>query len=493
MNNNLNEDIRSIEKKGKTYRARRIKSLSLSLVALLAFSSCQLRPMGEDTKGKKTETKKDLNNLSNPSSNLLSTNPTSQTNVTIADVDLRSKEGLALVNEKILNQKVEGEFVSYEEFKNMEERERIENGVWSFTGTLLDKILADNIRVNKVISPISAYISLSSVREGAKGETRNLISKLLGLDGEADIKKDIYAYNRLFNNVVKDSSGNITRNGTSLSTCLLVKEGAKIDVPYLQNLTDFFLVEAANVNFEDSEITDKLVNSWIKERSRGFMEGSYKSNKDSIMDIVNVFTVNGKWYEEYKDAGQMDFTTSKGESKKVPSMEKKGVPAFVYKGDKYTAINDPVKDVGNVWFILPDEGVNINEITGFQKLVSLDASSMEHVRLNVKMPQINLQGMETNLAKLLGDSGYENLFKEGADFSAIASGLHISSMVQEIKMTVDPLGVRAGAVNDLSISGAKVVKDFEELNFNLNRPYIIIIEQYNMPEFIAYINDPTAN
>lgn len=458
----------------------RTKKIAFILSIAMMLTACQLQ-----TIGKKEETK--ATTYSSVASNENESVPKS----TIADVDLRDKEGADLVNAKMLNQKVEGEFVSYEEFKYMEKRQEITDGIWNMTGYLLEAMGKDTESPNRIISPMSLYTSLAALREGASGGTKDSLSQLMGVPNDLDISKEIYAFTRLFNTVKKDGQGNPTRDGIAMSSGIFIKNGAEINKGYLQKLTDFYLTESSQVDFNDAANTEKLVNAWIKERSRGFLDGNYKSNPENVVEIVDVLALNGMWYQSYEDKGTIEFTTEKGNKITVPAMGKKDVDSFAYKGDNYTAFYDQVKDVGTVWFILPDEGVTLKEINGYKDLISLDPSGMEHVRLNVTIPLLNLEGTGINIKNALGDT-YKGFFEQGADFSGIASGLNISNISQRLKLSVDNAGIRAGNVNSTAMAGAVKIKDFEELVLNFNRPYIMVIEQYNVPHFIAFIGDPSA-
>lgn len=482
--NKINEVFMDVME--KEMKKKNIKMICLML-SLGILSSCGLKPMGQKEEEKNTDTTVASQAGSIPSGSSV---PNEDKFITIAENDARSDESKKAVESSMLNEKAEGEFVSYEEFRTMEDAEDIKNGIWQMTDKVFSEVNKESKKQNVVFSPISLFNTMAVLREGANGAVKDSLSEIMGIKPETDISKSMNAFTRLFNTVVRDENGNPTRNGYALSTGLFIDKDFKPATDFLQDITDNYMSEAATLDFSDTAASENIINSWIKERSRGFLDKGTPPDPSTVMDIVNVFVINNMWYSGFQPAGDISFKTQSGETKNVPAMEKKGFNAFVLRGDNYTAYNSTLKGGGNVWLILPDEGTDPMDIKNIQEIVSSDASEMEHVVLNITIPQVAIEKSDTDLKAPLTTLGYGSIFEKGADFSGIADGLFVSSLNQSTKLMVDKEGFRAGTVTDIQLAGAAPLKDFEVVDMNFNIPYLIVAESYGMPQFVIKIGDP---
>ena len=151
-----------------------------------------------------------------------------------------------------------------------------------------------------------------------------------------------------------------------------------------------------------------------------------------------------------------------------------------------------------MWFILPDEGVTIDELLADPQLGEFIAAGDEwenqkQLMVNLSLPKFDLTS-RLDIKEKLRELGIEAVFDPNkAEFSAVKSDYenpYIRSVDHSVRLTVDEEGVSAAAYTEMMMLGAAAPPD-EEIDFTLDRPFIFVLESYlGLPLFVGVVNQP---
>lgn len=136
----------------------------------------------------------------------------------------------------------------------------------------------ENEKTNKIYSPLSIKYALKMLEEGAEGETKEQISKLIG---DINLKKYISNSNFSFANsfFIRDS----------------YKENVKIN--YIETLKNKYDAEVKFDTFENSN----NINNWIKEKTLDIIPNIVQDDDVKELDfaLINALAIDMEWKEKF--------------------------------------------------------------------------------------------------------------------------------------------------------------------------------------------------
>ena len=347
---------------------------------------------------------------------------------------------------------------------------------------VLSAKLIDGTR-NSNLSPISVYIALAMVAEGAKGETQTAMLALLGCESLEELRgicgemlKQLSVDTEDSTLAIADSIWMGDRNGT-----------LTFSDEYLKVLGEAYRSEASVVDFGKEE-TSKQIADWITEHTHGkikISEDAMMFDPETIAVLINTIYLKDGWrftfYEGATEKGT--FYAPDGEMT-VDYMKRKDDDVAIYQGDGFMRYSLPLLRVGRMTFVLPNEGTTLADLLGTPEQVQslLHGETGEEIRANVsvKLPKFKFQD-RFDLSDALKALGIEIAFTGSADFSGMGDlEAKISNVLQESFIGVDEKGVEAAAYTLIAMDeGAMEPEDLPEIDFHLTRPFLFAIEAYD--------------
>lgn len=342
---------------------------------------------------------------------------------------------------------------------------------------------------NSNYSPLSLYYALSVCASGANGATKEEFSALLGTKNSEDFSLQC---EKLYNLIYTDNKiGKLKLNNS-----LWLQNGSEFKDEFLNTAAKSFFCEAFDCDFSD-EKTGKQMSKWISDNTNGTLSPEISFDSETLMNIVNTVYFYDEWSERFEKSENTkgDFFAN-GKTVKAEYMCTTDSKA-VYFGDNFVRAGRSFKNGGRMEFVLPNEGVNIEE------LISDPASLKEAltggtekggVITHWQLPKFSFGSSYENISEVLKKLGINKAFSETeADFSAMYGGkekLYINRVIQETHIAVDEKGVEAAAYTRIDLNGATAPQD--EINFFLNRPFIYAIYAQNadVPLFIGVVYNP---
>ena len=189
------------------------------------------------------------------------------------------------------------------------------------------------------------------------------------------------------------------------------------------------------------------MSKWISDNTNGTLSPEISFDSETLMNIVNTVYFYDEWSERFEKSENTkgDFFAN-GKTVKAEYMCTTDSKA-VYFGDNFVRADRSFKNGGRMEFVLPNEGVNIEE------LISDPASLKEAltggtekggVITHWQLPKFSFGSSYENISEVLKKLGINKAFSETeADFSAMYGGkekLYINRVIQETHIAVDEKG-----------------------------------------------------
>ncbi|MCL2828647.1 MAG: serpin family protein [Oscillospiraceae bacterium] len=355
-----------------------------------------------------------------------------------------------------------------------------------FSHTLFQEVLALS-EENPVISPLSAYFALAMVALGANGETLDEFVALLGRMPH-ELAADLLALSR----DLKDTAG---------STALQIAGSVWIDDSYTVNpafataMADYFNAQALSRDFDAPETVDEI-NAWVAEQTEYLIDQVLDSiGRDAVMLLINTLYFSGKWADAFNPMTEYQgtFHPATGSAVEVPFLST-GTGAFpIAVTDQFEATLLPYDD-DRLGFLLvrPTDGTSVRDFAAAHDLSGILALLEESPEAQIRMPKLDLE-YEVRLNNLLQAMGLEKAFGDLADLSGLIEEderLHISQVLQKVRLLVDEEGTEAAAVTVVTIERASIDLNLIELTFDTPYLYAIVDLETGIPLFMGVLDNP---
>lgn len=350
---------------------------------------------------------------------------------------------------------------------------------------------------NIMVSPISVYLAMAMVANGADGNTLKAMVETLAPGGSLD-ELDRQAAHWIDRLSTKEK-------GTSLelANSIWIQRGYQVAPPFLQANADHFNASARTLDFADAD-APKEINSWVSEETRGRI-GSIidRTSADMLMILVNASYFKSMWDEPFSVSRTRERTFhSPSEEITTPFMHAwRGMVAI--RMDEAEGVMLPYEGM-RFWFfaLLPNEGIDVRSWLGSQEPGLLygalaQASEKRTMDVDLAIPTF-VARYGRNLSEDLGKLGMSIAFQPGtADFSRMSAAgtkdLYISDVLHKTFIQVDERGTEAAAATAVMMKATAFAPQ-ETMHIVFDRPFFhgIIDMETGLPLFLGILETPIA-
>ena len=321
---------------------------------------------------------------------------------------------------------------------------------------------------NTLISPLSVSSALTMTANGANGQTKDEMEKVLGSGMPLD---KLNNYLSSFGGSLTSGEGFKLKNANSI--WFIKDNNFNVNNEFLQTNADFYHAEIYKRAY-NSEIVNNI-NNWVSEHTDGMID-KLLDNGDALSNIalINATAFDAVWETYYFDNFVEDgtFTDANGNEQSVTMLISE--ESEYINGDNCTGFIKKYKG-GKYGFaaILPDSNVSISDFVGLlngDKLFKM-LQNAESTNVVAKMPKFEYE-YSAELSEALKALGMPTAFSDSADFSGISGDkLLISDVLHKTKISVTEEGTRAVAATGVVMSAAP---DGDK-QVILNRPFMYMI------------------
>ena len=330
-----------------------------------------------------------------------------------------------------------------------------------------------------IVSPISVGYLLGMLHEGADGETRRQINKILGLGGS------VQEINEHFKKMM-DEAPNVDSTVTvKTANSIFVLSGGSLQPKYRDDMQNYYNALADAVSYNESGIINNI-NNWCKKNTDGMIPELLKEgelNPNRVMYLLNAVYFKASWTDRFdpKETRDRHFTKRDGTTIKLPMMHLKTKAAYA-NNDQFKMLRLPYGNKSySMYVLLPNEGKTTDDIIqnlSSQKMKEWQ-SQMKTDDVDILIPRFTTES-ETYLEGILSSMGMSRAFGIDAEFPNMLKGhsddLVVSMMKQKAKIEVSEEGTRAAAVTiaEMSVKCAMPSRP-EYVEFHATRPFVYYI------------------
>lgn len=369
-------------------------------------------------------------------------------------------------------------------------------GMTRFADELLLRSL--NNDPNVLVSPASVFLALAMTMNGADGETRDAMIRVLTEAGFST--EDINTFSRSWIRQLMTSGGENT--DISIANSIWFRDGFDADPSFLQTNADFYSAGARVLDFADPSSLD-MINGWVEHHTNGLIEKIIEQiSPTTIMYLINTVYFKSDWQQPFlwQDTATGSFHTEQGDVSHDFMNQTAFFPYFSLAEAQGVVLP---YDNGRYAYvaILPDDGLDprawltARDPGTISSQIAENAAQAEPVPVQLSLPKYEA-AYEDTLNDELTDMGMAIAFDGGsADFSLLnqerRTGLYISEVRHKTTIIVDEKGTEAAAATSVAIDESAMMTE-HELIFNRPFIYAIIDLENGLPLFIGILDNPTG-
>lgn len=347
--------------------------------------------------------------------------------------------------------------------------------------------------LNPVLSPLSAYLCLAMLQNGAAGDTLSEFETLLGADGNS-----LNALSRALIEALHETAGETTLR--IANSAWADDDGVELLNAFVQRVADGYGAEVFSADLP-SDAARKAVNAWVEEQTQGLIPTLREDNypPETVLTLINTLYFKARWDSPFMADSTFDgdFTLTGGETVQTPFMHKYEAYFDYIEGEGAEGVVLPYDDGRTVFVALkPAAGGDARALAQSltaEKLSVLLAAG-ENACLDLALPKYELSyALELNDA--LKSLGLTRVFDPAAaDLSALGSAragaLYLSLVQQKVKLIVDERGTEAAAVTEAAAAGAALGPEPLRLYFDSPFVYAIVDLYSGVPLIMGVLDDP---
>lgn len=351
-------------------------------------------------------------------------------------------------------------------------------------------VLANREGENTVYSPLSLWSALAMLAQCADGDSRQQVLDAMGAASAEALQEQV---SQVWRGLYTDDG----RSSLILANSIWLSDAARGE--YVQETLDILaqkhFASVWSVPMGTAE-ADQAITGWIKEQTNGLIGGDepvVQTQAETLALLASSLYYRAGWTDEF-NAGRTEedvFTAADGQEIQVDFMHRTEDANFIRR-EGYQAAQLSTQ-LGQMVFVLPDEGVSPESLLQAPDFLSRlefygDAASWGEVQWSV--PKFDVDS-ELDLKAVLSALGVADLLDpDKSDLSAL-TGLDafLSEVKQLARVKVDEQGVEAAAVTMMMMAGAGAPPEDPEICvMDLDRPFLFIIREKDVPLFIGVVN-----
>lgn len=357
------------------------------------------------------------------------------------------------------------------------------------------EFLSDAGSENRLYSPLNVYMALAMTAEISNGDTRQQILDLIGADSMESLRKQAnFVWNANYSN-----DGAVT---SILASSLWLSDSVSFNKKVIDTLGTNYYASSYQGTMGSEELNKELRN-WLNAQTGGMLSDEISDielDSQTVMALATTIFYQAKWNSEFRELHTVEdiFHSPTGDIT-CDFMKCTEYDELYFWGNNFSAVSKQLANSGKMYFILPDEGVSIDDLLCDNEVKSFlingnNWSNYQKIRINLSVPKFDVSS-EQDLKKGLQNLGVTNCFDENkSDFSSLCPDfkdpIFISKIEHGVRVAIDEEGVTATAYIVEMLAGATRPTD-DEIDFVLDRPFMFVITSDDgLPLFIGVVNQP---
>jgi len=373
------------------------------------------------------------------------------------------------------------------------DQEKLAQANTDFAFKLLQELVREQPGKNIFISPYSISTVLQMVRNGAAGETKTELDRVLGTTNFAPANL-AQAYAEIANSLKKGSTNTVL----DIANSIWFAPNVQLKPEFAALNREVYGATVGPLDFTDPR-SSGIVNAWASQNTHGKIAEVVRGPLSGLTGalIVNAVYFKGMWASRFDPVKTKDraFKLVGGKEKQVPMMENSGEFAYFDTG-AYQIIRLPYQDRRlGMYILLPSVEGRVAKLSGEMDgarwrtnlLAGLNDKSGRII-----LPHFTLE-YEAELNRPLSTLGVNHAFKGDAAFTGISEeSLFIERIKQKTFVKVDEEGSEAAAVSSLKLFIKRAGPRDQPFTMIVDRPFLCVISDQETGSilFLGMVQDP---
>lgn len=351
-----------------------------------------------------------------------------------------------------------------------------------FALDLFKRVTAKVDGKSTLISPLSVTVDFGMVNNGAVGDTRDEINRVLGYQEGTVDGLNAFCQSMLVQSGKVDPSTTLN----IANAAVINKKWVPLKDSFTKTIQSNYDAEVIYKVFGQDDVMG-LINDWCKEKTNGMIPKLLEKQPEEreYAHFLNAVYFKGIWSNKFnkKDTKKEKFTLDNGDKVSVDMMQQKDRFNYGVIDNVCEALCLPYGNQAyRMIVLLPDEGKTIEDVKD-----ALDADSWQKMiksfsghYVDVKLPVFETETPVLKLAEALQEMGIQKAFTTSADFSAMTDlSICIGDVFHKAKIKVDETGSEAAAVTDIVmvVSSPGPNSEPQVVNFHCDRPFLYAITE----------------
>lgn len=378
--------------------------------------------------------------------------------------------------------------------RSRQQQEGYQEGLHVFFKRSSAQLLSGTEGENRVYSPLNVYMALGMLAELTDGNSRQQLLDVIGADDMETLRKQAAA---VWNaNYCADSAVN-----SLLASSVWLADDMSYRRETLELLADNYYASSFRGTM-GSEEYNRAFQEWLNEQTGELLKeqvSGMKFDSDTVLALATAVLFQAKWQHEFpKGKTERGIFHAAGVDESCDFMHQSDTQTY-YWGEKFTSVYKGLRQSGGMWFVLPDEGVSLEELLADEEamdfLFPADADregweKSKYMVVNLSVPKFDVTS-QIDLSSGLQALGITDVFDaSAADFSPMADdaeGVYVSAAEHDVRVMIDEEGCTAAAYTVIAEAGAGMPPE-EEVDFVLDRPFLFMISGSDgLPLFVGSV------
>lgn len=366
---------------------------------------------------------------------------------------------------------------------------------FNFLHATLQQDPADN---NKLISPLSIYLALSMVYNGAANDTKDSIARALAISG-----MDINTLNATCQALITQLPTEDSKVQLSIANSIWYKQNSYQPLaPFLDITRTDYAATVQPLNFDDPGAVN-TINDWVAQKTNNKIPTILNNiSSDELMFLIDAIYFNGAWQYAFQTSHTYTdtFHLHNGTAKAVPFMQT-ALKLNNYTDSSFHMIELPYGGGKSysMYIAMPiDPHQSIGAFAAMMDQARLTAAigKMDSMYMELEIPKWEYSYAVDNMQPELAQLGMGIAFTNAADFSKIYDPaqvkVKISRAIHKTYIKVNETGTQAAGVTAIGIIAQDVPAIFP---FKFDHPFLysIVERQTGAILFAGILNDPSTD
>lgn len=352
---------------------------------------------------------------------------------------------------------------------------------------LYSATIKDYTKYNFAISPLSIQMALYMLYNGADGETKEEIGKLLHVMGA-----DLETLNGRVGKLMDYLNSLVVKGHLDVHNALFY-DGNRVDLAggFVKRLKDYFDVYQSDLDFSSGTAV-KSINTWVKDKTYGKIQEVIQNISDQeALFLINALYLKADWVSGFDVQATSDrpFVTMNGDEIMIPTMHRTGGVEYL-NNDGMLVVRLPLADSAlYVYLVMPDQSDHLATVIDSEVVSSIMENTLkfQSSRVMLELPKIETK-THLPLNSALQSLGMKDAFSpQMADLNLMGEAtnnlpLYITRVLHDVYLKMDEKGVEGAAVTTIGVGITSMPPSIQ-----INKPfmYLIVDQELGLPLFIG--------